>query len=169
MGIGRQKQPPKPGEKSGPMPIMDFRQRAYPQASVGNDRLARQVAVLDANHWREITQAPMPCKWAQFSKFAAATIVQPKGKAWFDIAFVSQGDDRLRLHNDSTPHGVQDELQENRRYRFRITVDAQSAPVDHLEIEVDWKTNLDVSAKRTNAQAEISRDAAHVILSTAAA
>jgi hypothetical protein len=107
-----------------------------------------KISVYENNQWVMKTDASLPCWWASQDESGDKETVPPGEKCYFNIARVHQGVDRLIPTARIVAQGVWDQLPTNGRFKFRITVSARDAPTRDLEIEIDWKSNLNIAAKR---------------------
>ncbi len=119
-----------------------------------DDRLDRcraritEISVLKNGQWEMLTDSPLPLWWATKNPDGVEETVSGKEKCYFNIAMVRQGQDWLHPTSEIVSPGITKQLPPNQRYRFRVSVDAQGAVGRHLEVEIDWKTDLNVTAKR---------------------
>jgi hypothetical protein len=107
-----------------------------------------KISVYENGEWVIKTDASLPCWWASQDESGDKETVAPGEKCYFNIARVHEGFDKLIPTARIVSQGVWDQLPTNGRFRFRITVSAQDTPVRDLEVEIDWQSNLNISAKR---------------------
>lgn len=107
-----------------------------------------RISVNRNGKWDPLVTFTLPCWWATKHADGVVESVPPRQKYPFNIAYVYQGSPYLHPTSGIAAPGVVTKLTENNTYRFLVSVHAKGAPGKELEIEIDWKSGLAITAKR---------------------